>query len=218
MICNARTIDVEDYFQVHTFSNVIKYEDWGNFECRVERNTNRLLDILLSPDASRLSPCTSVKATSFVLGWIAERYPNLIRRIKDEGHEIACHGYAHKVIYNQTKEEFRSDIRKAKAVLEDITGDEVIGYRARSYSITNRSQWAFEVLMEEGFQYDSRIFPIHHDIYGFSNAPRFPFLISMNGNNNFKFSILIYKKLNPQSLVLDTQNLAQHHGSTLLIQ
>jgi len=229
MMLNILTIDLEDYFQVHAFSNVVRFEDWGNHESRIERNTHRLLEILresgmahsaerianeltpndsrLTPDVSDLSPefvnslpltsnlkpQTSVRATFFILGWLAERYPHLIRTIKDQGHEIANHGYAHKLIYTQTKEEFRNDIRKSKAILEDITGSEVIGYRAPSYSITQKSRWALEILMEEGFKYDSSIFPIHHDFYGFPQAPRFPFLISMNGNNNFEFSPLNFE-------------------------
>jgi len=206
MMLNILTIDLEDYFQVHAFSNVIRFEDWNNYESRIERNTHRLLDILheckpnfLSnvpnslPLTSNLKPQTSVRATFFILGWLAERYPHLIRTIKDQGHEIANHGYAHKLIYTQTKEEFRNDIRKSKAILEDITGSEVIGYRAPSYSITQKSRWALEILMEEGFKYDSSIFPIHHDFYGFPQAPRFPFLISMNGNNNFEFSPLNFE-------------------------
>ena len=154
------------------------------------------------PLTSNLKPQTSVRATFFILGWLAERYPHLIRTIKDQGHEIANHGYAHKLIYTQTKEEFRNDIRKSKAILEDITGSEVIGYRAPSYSITQKSRWALEILMEEGFKYDSSIFPIHHDFYGFPQAPRFPFLISMNGNNNFEFSPLNFDLHEPQSSVL----------------
>ena len=236
---NALTIDLEDYFQVHAFSSVIRFEDWGNHESRIERNTHRLLEILresgiahsaerianeLTPDDSRLTPdvsggtphslhltpYASPKATFFILGWIAERYPHLIRTIKDQGHEIASHGYAHKLIYTQSKEEFRNDIRKAKAILEDITGDYVIGYRAPSYSITNKSQWAFEVLMEEGFKYDSSIFPIHHDFYGFPQAPRFPFLISMNGNNNFEFSTLnLNLEVTPQSAIRNPHSSTQ---------
>ena len=186
---NILTIDIEDYFQVHAFSNVIKFEEWGNYECRIERNTDRILEIL---DSVR-SP-QKVQGTFFVLGWIAERYPELVRRIQKEGHEIACHGYAHKLIYDQSKEEFRNDIKKAKATLEDITGNEVIGYRAPSYSITEKSQWAFEVLVGEGFKYDSSIFPIRHDFYGMPNAPRFPFVISLNGNNNFEFSVLNFEE------------------------
>jgi polysaccharide deacetylase family protein (PEP-CTERM system associated) len=131
-----------------------------------------------------------VKATFFVLGWIAERYPDLIRRIQKEGHEIACHGYSHRLIYTQSKDEFRNDIRNAKAILEDIIGTEVIGYRAPSYSITDKSKWAFEVLLEEGFKYYSSIFPIRHDFYGTPNALRFPFVISLNGTNNDEFSVL----------------------------
>ena len=191
---NILTIDLEDYFQVHAFSDVIKFKDWGNYECRIERNTDRLLDVLSSslrtPQSALRIP---IKATFFVLGWIAERYPGLVKRIQEEGHEIACHGYAHKLIYTQSKEEFRQDIRKAKAILEDITGSEVIGYRAPSYSITNKSQWAFEVLVEEGFKYDSSIFPIRHDFYGMPNAPRFPFVISLNDASNFEFSMLNFE-------------------------
>jgi len=230
---NFLTIDLEDYFQVHAFSNVIRFEEWDNYESRIEHNTYRLLEILnecksnflsnvpnslphtsnLKPQGLDLTPCSMpsalcrpVRATFFILGWIAERYPDLIRRIQKEGHEIACHGYAHKLIYHQSKEEFREDIRKAKAILENIIGDEVIGYRAPSYSITNKSQWAFEILTEEGFKYDSSIFPIHHDFYGFPKAPRFPFLISMNGNNNFEFSLLNFDLQEPQSSVLNASN------------
>jgi len=205
---NILTIDLEDYFQVHAFSDVIRYEDWDKFECRIERNTDRLLEIL--DDVTQNSKfkiqnsnldhsithslnnsfTRKVQATFFILGWIAERYPGVLQRIQKEGHEIACHGYAHKLVYTQSKEEFRQDIRKAKAILEEITGNEVIGYRAPSYSITNKSQWAFEVLVEEGFKYDSSIFPIRHDFYGMPDAPRFPFVISFDGNQNFEFSML----------------------------
>jgi polysaccharide deacetylase family protein (PEP-CTERM system associated) len=204
---NALTIDLEDYFQVHAFSDVIKFEDWGDYESRIERNTDRILEILSSsirnPQSAFRIP---TKATFFVLGWNAERYSGLVQRIQKEGHEIACHGHAHKLIYTQSKEEFRQDIRRAKAVLEDMTGKEVIGYRAPSYSITSKSQWAFEVLLEEGFKYDSSIFPIHHDFYGLPTAPRFPFVISLNGDNKFEFSFLNVE-LNPtQNSTLITHN------------
>jgi polysaccharide deacetylase family protein (PEP-CTERM system associated) len=199
---NFLTIDLEDYFQVHAFSNVVRFEDWDNYESRIEKNTHRLLEILngslRTPNSEFRTP---VQTTFFILGWLAERYPHLIRKIKEEGHEIACHGYAHKLIYTQSKEEFRNDIRKAKAILEDITGSEVLGYRAPSYSITQKSKWALEILMEEGFKYDSSIFPIHHDFYGFPQAPRFPFLTSMNGDNNFEFSTLNFALQQPQSSI-----------------
>ena len=202
---NLLTIDIEDYFQVYALSKVIQYEDWGNYQCRIERNTDRLLEILdhsiqhptlnthhseFKPPTSALTPPTAIHATFFVLGWIAERYPGLIRRIKEAGHEIACHGYAHQLVYSQSRDEFREDIRRSKAILENIIGSEVIGYRAPSYSITDQSLWAFETLVEEGFKYDSSIFPIRHDFYGMPNAPRFPFIISLNGNSNVKFSMV----------------------------
>jgi hypothetical protein len=229
---NILTIDLEDYFQVHAFSDVIRFEDWDKFECRIERNTDRLLEILnAATHNSKLniqnsnsghlvthSPnnllTQSVKATFFVLGWIAERYPNLVRRIQKEGHEIACHGYAHRLVYTQSRNEFRQDIKKAKSILEEITGSEVMGYRAPSYSITNKSQWAFEVLAEEGFKYDSSIFPIRHDFYGIPDAPRFPFVISLNENNNYEFSMLNVElnttqnsDFKPQSSVLEVNSL-----------
>lgn len=203
---NALTIDIEDYFQVYAFSNVIKYEDWDKFACRIERNTDHILQVL---DGSFPIPHSAIRipirATFFVLGWLAERYPDLIRRIKKEGHEVACHGYAHQLIYTQSRDEFRQDIKRAKAILEDITGDEVIGYRAPSYSITEKSKWAFEVLVKEGFKYDSSIFPIRHDFYGMPSAPRFPFVISLNGDENFEFSVLNYESKTIQNSALINQ-------------
>ena len=240
---NILTIDLEDYFQVHAFSRVIRYEDWGNYECRIERNTDRLLKILndatqtssFKIQHSRLNTPNSksndslpnphseiripIKATFFILGWIAERYPDLVRRIQKEGHEIACHGYAHQLVYTQSRDEFRQDIKRAKSILEDITGSGVIGYRAPSYSITDKSQWAFEILVEEGFKYDSSVFPIHHDFYGMPEAPRFPFVISLDGNNNFQFSMLNCESKTTQNSKLTTQNLAfSIQNSTLNIQ
>ena len=181
---NILTIDLEDYFMVSAFEGVVKREDWENYESRIERNTYRLLDLL------NHSSCNPIRATFFCIGWVAERHPQLIREIHRHGHEIACHSYDHRIIYKMTIDEFREDIRKSRKILEDIIGEEVIGYRAPSYSITNQSRWAFEILVEEGFRYDSSIFPIHHDLYGMPNAPRFPFLISLNGNNNVEFSTL----------------------------
>jgi polysaccharide deacetylase family protein (PEP-CTERM system associated) len=212
---NILTIDLEDYFQVSAFENVVKREDWDKYESRIERNTHRLLNILhecksnfstnctnvspqtsnllpcdsdSSPRASRLTPNDGVKATFFCLGWIAERYPDLIREIHRQGHEIACHGHDHRLIYNMSRNEFREDVTKSKKILEDIVGEEVTGYRAPSYSITSKNIWAFEVLIAEGFKYDSSVFPIHHDRYGIPDAPRFPFLVDLNGGNDVKFS------------------------------
>ena len=171
---NALSIDVEDYFHVSNFSKVIKFSDWDKYQCRVERNTLHVLNVLNE---------FNVKATFFVLGWIAERYPELIENIHQEGHEIASHGYCHQLIASQTREEFREDVRKTKRILEDITGVDVMGYRAPTYSITQKSFWTFEILIEEGFKYDSSIFPIRHYGYGIPDTPRFPHIININGLN-----------------------------------
>lgn len=180
------TIDVEDYFQVHAFSKCVRYQDWGNYECRVERNTYRLLDILdaavPTPVVGPLTPYA--KATFFVLGWVAERYPILVKEIKARGHEVASHGCNHQIISAMSPEQFREDIHKSKSILEDLTGDAVIGYRAPNYSMGDQQLWALEILAEEGYQYDSSIYPIHHDTYGMPDAPRFPFTIVFNGNGN----------------------------------
>ncbi len=212
---NALTIDLEDYFQVHAFSNLIRYEDWGGFESRVEGNTLRILDLIHGsaqhPQSANGNP---IKATFFCLGWIAKRYPNLIREIYTQGHEIACHGYAHQLIYRQSRSEFRKDIRMAKNLLEDIIGSEVIGYRAPSYSITEKSLWALEILAEEGFKYDSSIFPIRHDFYGIPNAPRFPFLVSLTGDGKTEF-----KPLSGNSIpkpITDPMQSASHNPQIIL--
>jgi len=162
---NALTIDVEDYFHVAAFEKYIRSEDWDNYSLRVDDNTARILDLL---------DVFSVKATFFVLGWVAERRPLLVKEIQKRGHEIACHGYGHKLIYKIGFAEFRKDVKKAKALIEDICGQPIVGFRAPSYSITDQSLWAFDILIEEGFTYDSSIFPVIHDIYGISDAYRFP--------------------------------------------
>ena len=162
---NALTVDVEDYFQVTAFEKVIDPATWDSYPLRVADNTTRILDLF-----DRFA----VKGTFFVLGWVAQREPDLVREIQRRGHEIACHGYGHQLIYRIGPEAFRLDLRRAKALLEDITGEAVHGYRAPSYSITARSLWALDILIEEGFSYDSSIFPIMHDIYGIPSAPRFP--------------------------------------------
>ena len=165
---NALTIDVEDYFNVSGFESHIRFEDWGKFEFRAEANTDRLLTILEE---------NKVKATFFVLGWIAEKHPNLVKKIQREGHEIASHSYAHRLVYNQTQKEFREDLKRSKGILEGIIGEPIIGYRAPSYSIIKNSLWAMDILMEEGFLYDSSIFPIRRDRYGIPDGKRFPYLI-----------------------------------------
>lgn len=160
---NALTVDVEDYYQVEAFANVVRREDWTRWQPRVERNTHRLLDLFARHN---------VQSTFFVLGWVAERHPRLVQEISAAGHEIACHSYQHQLISTQTHREFRADVRRAKRLLEDITGEEVTGYRAPTYSITQRTLWALDVLIEEGFRYDSSIFPIRHDRYGIPGAER----------------------------------------------
>lgn len=167
-IVNAMTVDVEDYFQVSAFQGVVSRGQWDTFERRVAGNTDRLLGVFAEH---------GVHATFFVLGWVAEREPALVRRIAAAGHEIACHGYWHRLVYEQTLEAFRDDVRRAKGVLEEIGGQAVRGYRAPSFSITNRSLWALDVLAEEGFAYDASIFPIRHDRYGIPSAPRHPFVV-----------------------------------------
>lgn len=162
---NAITIDVEDYFQVNAFAKVIARDHWNDYQLRVGDNTARIIDILES---------YNVKATFFILGWVAEKLPSLVKLIRNRGHEIACHGYGHELIYQIGPARFREDIRKAKAIIENITGQPVHGYRAPSYSITGKSLWAHEILVEERFSYDSSIFPIHHDIYGVPESERFP--------------------------------------------
>jgi polysaccharide deacetylase family protein (PEP-CTERM system associated) len=171
-ILNAMTVDVEDYFQVSAFARVVRRDDWDRMESRVVRNTTRLLDCLDE---------FGVKATCFVLGWIAERQPALVRDIAARGHEIASHGYAHRLVYDQTPGEFRDDIRRARRLLEDLSGQAVVGYRAPSYSITAQSLWALDVLIAEGYQYDSSIMPIRHDRYGIPGAPRHPHAIARPG-------------------------------------
>ena len=164
-IQNALTIDVEDYFQVAALAEAVRYDDWSSMEYRVEANTDRIL---------ALFERAGVKATFFTLGWVAERSPELVKRIAAQGHEVASHGYSHQLIYNQTPDVFKEETRRSKAILEDILGAPVTGYRAASYSITNQSRWALDILAEQGFTWDSSIFPVHHDRYGMPGTPRWP--------------------------------------------
>ncbi len=163
-ITNYLTIDVEDYFHVSAFEDLSPPDTWAERECRVERNTDRILQIL---DES------GVKATFFILGWVAERYPQLVRTIADAGHEVASHGYLHQRVALQDRQVYREDIRRAKSLLEEQTGRKVLGYRAPSYSITRQTSWAFDELVDAGFEYDSSIFPMRHDFYGIPDWPRF---------------------------------------------
>jgi polysaccharide deacetylase family protein (PEP-CTERM system associated) len=164
---NALSIDVEDYYQVSAFESHVSFDQWPQHPSRVAQNTRRILN-LLDP--------YQVKATFFVLGWVAEREPQVVRDIQAAGHEIACHGYRHQLIYRMSRQAFRDDVVRAKTILEEITGSPVVGYRAPSYSIVKETLWALDVLEEVGFQYDSSIFPIHHDRYGMPDAPRFPYV------------------------------------------
>ena len=160
---NAMTVDVEEYFQASIFDRVVARSSWEDRESRVVANTHRLLDLF---------GANEVRATFFVLGWVAERHPSLVREIVRGGHELASHGYQHQLIYSLTRDQFRDDVRRSKAVLEDAGGCAVRGYRAPSFSIVRASLWALDVLIEEGFAYDASIFPIHHDRYGIPGAPR----------------------------------------------
>ena len=162
-VINALTIDVEDYFQVSAFAPHIPRSDWPARECRVERNVDRIL-LMLDQHG--------VKATFFALGWLAERYPEVIRRIVAEGHELASHGYGHERASDQTDAAFFADINLAKLILEDLAGQEVKGYRAPSFSIGAKNLWAFDCLERAGYRYSSSIYPIRHDHYGMPEAPR----------------------------------------------
>ncbi len=174
-ITNAMTVDVEDYFHVSAFANVIDPADWDRYECRVEKNTGRLLELF---------DRRGIRATFFVLGWVARRYPALVQNIAAAGHEIACHGLTHKLVYDQTPGEFLEETRTAKTILEDIIQTPVHGYRAASYSITGDSIWAIDILAELGFSYDSSIFPIRHDRYGIPGALRGPHRIRGKGSSS----------------------------------
>jgi polysaccharide deacetylase family protein (PEP-CTERM system associated) len=168
-VVNAMSVDVEDYFHVSVFDGIVPRTQWETLPSRVEANTKRLLDIFDEH---------GVTATFFVLGWVADRVPSLVREIAQRGHEIASHGYSHRLIYDQTPSRFREDVRRAKTLLEDIGGRRVNGYRAPSYSVTPKSLWALDILVEEGHRYDSSIFPIRHDRYGIPVSERQPYAIS----------------------------------------
>ena len=163
---NALSVDVEDWFQVGAFETVIDRKDWDLLECRVERNTDAVL--ALFDDAG-------IKGTFFTLGWVADRYPALMRRIIDAGHEIASHGYAHERVFTLTPAQFAADIERTRKLIEDTSGASVTGYRAPSFSIDQRTPWAHEILAEQGYTYSSSVAPVKHDHYGWADAPRFAF-------------------------------------------
>ncbi len=168
----AFSTDVEDYFQAEALRSFFPRGTWDGLEDRTEANVERVLAILAEH---------RVRGTFFVLGWSAERHPDLVRRIATEGHEIASHGFAHELIYRQSVETFRADVHRARALLQDLSGQEVLGYRAPSYTIVHRTRWALAVIAEEGHRYDSSIFPIRRRKYGIPNAPRQPYRIEDEG-------------------------------------
>ena len=176
-VVNIVSFDVEEYFMVSAFSSRVRFEEWPSFESRVDGSVDRVLDILEEQN---------VQATFFVLGWIAEKNPGVVRRIFRRGHEIACHGYRHALIYDMNRDAFREDTRKAKRILEDLNGAPVFGYRAPSFSITERSLWAIDILVEEGFRYDSSIFPIRHDRYGYPGFSRVPVTLETEAGKMFE--------------------------------
>jgi polysaccharide deacetylase family protein (PEP-CTERM system associated) len=171
---NALTVDVEDYFQVSAFRKRVPFESWPQQASRVERNTRKVLELMADFD---------LRGTFFVLGWVAGRYPSLVREILSAGHELGCHSYAHRLVYEMTPAEFRDDTRRARLAIEDAAGTAVRAYRAPSFSITERSLWALEILLELGFTVDSSIFPTRNYLYGIPNAPRQPFRIRINGGD-----------------------------------
>jgi len=162
---NAMSVDVEDYFMVSAFERLIPKDRWEACESRVVCNTEKVLCLLQEKN---------VRATFFVLGWVGERYPGLVRDIRSQGHEVACHGYDHRLVYHQTPEEFRRDVRTAKRILEEASGAAVVGYRAPSFSIVKETRWALEILNQEGFHYDASVLPGFHTRGGMPGANRFP--------------------------------------------
>ena len=160
------TVDVEDYFQVSAFESKIDRSDWDDIPARVENNTDAILELFSDHD---------VRATFFVLGWVAERFPGLLRRIVEQGHEVASHGYSHVRATTQAPGEFRDDVSQTKQLLEDVTGQSIRGFRAASFSIREDNLWTTDILAEVGYEYSSSIYPVRHDLYGMPDAPRFPF-------------------------------------------
>ncbi len=188
VIQNALTVDVEDYFQVSAFTKNVNQNDWDKFPPRVEKNTQRLMDMFDE---------AGIKATFFVLGWAADRNRGLVKEIADRGHEVASHGYSHQLIYNQSQKVFREETIRSKLLLEDIIQAPVRGYRAASYSITKDSLWALDILAEVGFDYDSSIFPVRHDRYGIPDAKEIPHVLKTpQGHSLVEFPLSTAKIFN----------------------
>ena len=185
-IRHAMTVDVEDYYHVAAFAKVIDTQKWADYPSRVERNTQILLELFQRKQ---------IRATFFVLGWVAERYPTIVKRIAEQGHEVASHGYSHQLVYSQSPEAFKEETYKSKVLLEDLIQQPVLGYRAASYSITAQSLWALEILTELGFTWDSSIFPIRHDRYGILNSPEQPYQIITQSGKLTEFPLTTAKVL-----------------------
>jgi len=179
-IHNALSVDVEDWYHPSLFNNILKPQDFNDYKSRIEENLKKILDLFQEKD---------VKATFFVLGCIAEKYPSLVKKIDSCGHEIGSHGYNHKLIYTQTQEDFRDEMKRCIEILESIIGKKVLGFRAPTYSITKEIPWVWDVLLELGIKYDSSAFPVKHDKYGLTFAPRFPCKININGEFLYEFPL-----------------------------
>jgi polysaccharide deacetylase family protein (PEP-CTERM system associated) len=178
------TVDVEDYFQVEAFADRVDRQRWGDYPSRVEANTNTILNLF--------DEC-GVKGTFFILGWVAEHFPGVVREIIRRGHEAACHSYWHRLVYSLSRQEFREDTHRAKSSIEDATGSAIYGYRAPNFSVSRKSLWALDVLTELGFQYDSSIFPIRHDVYGIPDAPRRPFRVDTPNGPLVEFPMTTFR-------------------------
>ncbi len=185
-VVNAMTIDVEDYYHVSAFEGIVDRSRWDAYPQRIVASTHVALAIL---------GAASARATFFVLGWVAERHPGLVRDVRDAGHELACHGYWHRLLYTQTPGEFREDLRRARGVIEDAAGVPVTAYRAPSFSVTRRSLWALDVLIDEGFTVDSSIYPTHHHRYGLAGAPRVPHRVVRPAGEVREFPMPVYDRL-----------------------
>lgn len=178
------TVDVEDYFHVSAFSSVISPDDWDQYDCRVEQNTRRVLDIAAE---------SGTHGTFFILGWVAKRYPDLVREIQSAGHEIGCHSQWHQLVYELGPDRFREDLIESRDTLEDITGQPITLYRSPSFSVTSESLWALDILVEEGFTTDSSIYPVHHDRYGIPDAPTSPHMIKTAAGPIREFPGMVYQ-------------------------